>query len=155
MLQNCLKKRFSDLDSRHEIRKSLKCHDFEWFLDNVMKPTELLPIFDFVDHGELKNNLDFCLDFDTKLDIKPCHGHGLGQYWMLTTSGFLRRDFHCLISKNSKVEVELCNENSNVWKYSQNQLMTSDGLCLASNLSLEDCHDNNKNQLWYFSTENS
>ena len=39
--------------------------------------------------GDIKNNYDKkCIDsIENHIILKPCHGHGLGQYWMLTKTG--------------------------------------------------------------------
>ena len=74
----------------------LQCQDFGWFLDSVMRQAGLLSqlgIYDnIVGAGEIKNEAqqNRCLDADqinATINLTSCHGHGLGQYWMLTKEG--------------------------------------------------------------------
>ena len=86
------------LEERHMLRSRLQCHDFQWFLDTVMKSgQELLSYFEINGAGHIRNQeyQHRCLDdaddassrSSNKIHLKACHGHGHGQYWMLTTSG--------------------------------------------------------------------
>ena len=61
-----------------------------------MRPADVLSLFEIyhiiVGAGEIKNEgqPNFCLDADqinATIDLTFCHGHGLGQYWMLTKEG--------------------------------------------------------------------
>ena len=92
-----------DVIERHELRSRLQCQDFRWFLESVIKPADLsylspLGIYEsIIGAGEIKNEAAAasqqnprCLDADqinASINLKKCHGHGLGQYWMLTKSG--------------------------------------------------------------------
>ena len=60
-----------------------------------MKPADLLSLLEIsniVGAGEIKNEAqqNGCLDADqinASINLTSCHGHGLGQYWMLTKDG--------------------------------------------------------------------
>ena len=64
----------------------------------VMRPANVLSQFEIyhnniVGAGEIKNEAQpnrRCLDADqinATINLTSCHGHGLGQYWMLTKEG--------------------------------------------------------------------
>jgi polypeptide N-acetylgalactosaminyltransferase len=84
---------YGDVSKRRQLRQELKCQPFKWFLDKVMDGR--MPYFDH-DHikgaGEIRNlgNGYYCLDgeqVNNPIFAAPCHGHGRGQYWVLSSSG--------------------------------------------------------------------
>ncbi|KAB0350400.1 hypothetical protein FD754_015257 [Muntiacus muntjak] len=81
-----------DVSERRALRKSLKCKNFQWYLDHVYP--EMRRYNNTVAYGELRNNKakDVCLDQGPMENhtaiLYPCHGWGpqLARY---TKEGFL------------------------------------------------------------------
>ncbi|XP_071882284.1 polypeptide N-acetylgalactosaminyltransferase 17 isoform X3 [Anas platyrhynchos] len=81
-----------DVSERKALRKSLKCKNFQWYLDHVYP--EMRRYNNTVAYGELRNNKakDVCLDQGPQENhtaiLYPCHGWGpqLARY---TKEGFL------------------------------------------------------------------
>ena len=157
---------------RKKLRSRLQCKDFEWYLDHVMRPADVLSLFE-IDHiilgaGEIKNEeqLNFCLDADqinATIDLTFCHGHGLGQYWMLTKEGLLRRDDVCVVplsTSSDDVLLMTCQSKpSNVfWSYDTHtlHLQNEQGYCLDGfTMKLIKCDQKDISQKWTFSNYNA
>uniref|UniRef100_A0A803V180 polypeptide N-acetylgalactosaminyltransferase n=1 Tax=Ficedula albicollis TaxID=59894 RepID=A0A803V180_FICAL len=81
-----------DVSERKALRKSLKCKNFQWYLDHVYP--EMRRYNNTIAYGELRNNKakDVCLDQGPQENhtaiLYPCHGWGpqLARY---TKEGFL------------------------------------------------------------------
>ncbi|XP_041881803.1 polypeptide N-acetylgalactosaminyltransferase 17 [Corvus kubaryi] len=81
-----------DVSERKALRKSLKCKNFQWYLDHVYP--EMRRYNNTIAYGELRNNKakDVCLDQGPQENhtaiLYPCHGWGpqLARY---TREGFL------------------------------------------------------------------
>ncbi|XP_057695533.1 polypeptide N-acetylgalactosaminyltransferase 17-like [Corythoichthys intestinalis] len=77
---------FGDVSERTELRKSLQCKNFQWYLDNVYP--EMRTYDNTLYYGEIRNSKvsHLCLDQGMKenhtVTLHPCHGWGpqLGRY---------------------------------------------------------------------------
>ncbi|XP_061684014.1 polypeptide N-acetylgalactosaminyltransferase 17-like isoform X2 [Syngnathoides biaculeatus] len=77
---------FGDIAERVALRKSLRCKNFQWYLDNVYP--EMRTYDDTLYYGEIRNSKvsHLCLDQGVKENhtatLHPCHGWGpqLGRY---------------------------------------------------------------------------
>jgi polypeptide N-acetylgalactosaminyltransferase len=59
-----------DLSERHALRKRLNCHDFKWYLDNVI-PDKFIPDENVKAYGLVRNaNGELCLDTLQRLENK-------------------------------------------------------------------------------------
>ncbi|KAK6743358.1 hypothetical protein RB195_010550 [Necator americanus] len=118
-----------DVSGRQQLRASLHCKSFEWYLRNIY-PEAPLP-YDFLSLGAISNTVSKkCLDTMAKKDgpvgFQPCHGAGGNQAWALTERGEIRSDDLCLSSGaafavDSLLRLERCNvatpSQKHVFKY--------------------------------------
>ncbi|XP_035929916.1 polypeptide N-acetylgalactosaminyltransferase 17 isoform X3 [Halichoerus grypus] len=135
-----------DVSERRALRKSLKCKNFQWYLDHVYP--EMRRYNNTIAYGELRNNKakDVCLDQGPLENhtaiLYPCHGWGpqLARY---TKEGFLHLgalgtttllpDTRCLVDNSKsrlpqlldcdKVRSSLCKR----WNFIQNGAIMNKG----------------------------
>ncbi|EPB66537.1 ricin-type beta-trefoil lectin domain protein, partial [Ancylostoma ceylanicum] len=106
-----------DVSDRRQLRASLQCKTFEWYLKNIY-PEAPLP-YDFISLGAVSNpESKRCLDTMAKKDgpvgLQSCHGAGGNQAWALTERGEIRSDDLCLssggaFSVDNLLRLERCN----------------------------------------------
>ena len=92
---------FGDVTERKELRSSLQCESFAWYLRSQMPSMFENKI---IGAGEIRNfHHQFCLDQqDTEHNVGlpvlvfDCHGEKGNQYWYLKEDGSITRDFLCV-----------------------------------------------------------
>ncbi|THD23572.1 Polypeptide N-acetylgalactosaminyltransferase [Fasciola hepatica] len=95
---------FGNVSDRKAIREKLKCHDFQWYLDNVY-PELFLPSRALAS-GDIESYSDsVCLDAPTDAKDQSnvvrtlrCHRQRGNQFWLLSEAGEIRRDDRCFDS---------------------------------------------------------
>ncbi|KAI6220089.1 Polypeptide N-acetylgalactosaminyltransferase [Aphelenchoides fujianensis] len=106
------------LDERKALRDRLKCHDFKWFLDNVI-PDKFIPDENVAAYGLARNpETGLCIDTLQRLENK---GTILLGMFSLTHAGILRRETTCVNVANAhlfegaekKVQLEECDIEGN------------------------------------------
>jgi len=159
---------FGDVIDREDLRESLQCQDFQWYLENQM-PSMLSP--KILGAGELRNHFQqFCLDQQDREQnvglpvlVFDCHGQKGNQYWYYREDKTITRDILCMGkrrkgSKNENhVELVPC-EEADKWDYdpSSGLLMhSSSERCLMVTrtplkLWLSRCDPKEKQQQWFF-----
>jgi len=159
---------FGEVASRIELRKSMDCKSFAWYLENHVPHLNSHYI---VGMGEIKNtHHQFCLDQqDVEANVgKPilvfdCTNQKGNQYWYYTSEGKITRDFLCFGKKRagSKNEnhIELVDcDDADLWNYDPRtgalQELES-GMCLKVTrdplkLWLVKCKTTDTEQRWYF-----
>ena len=112
------------LYERHKLRNRLKCHNFTWYLNNVI-PEVSVPTPDSVYFGQIKNVATWwCLTVvDNKLVMKGCARHLPDQDFHMNMRGQLVHNGSCVVHDVTR----------NVMK-------------------LEQCNDADLHQLWFFDT---
>ncbi|BFZ07240.1 hypothetical protein BsWGS_10279 [Bradybaena similaris] len=84
---------FGNVSSRVQLRKSLQCHDFGWYLDNVYPELKAEMDVNSVYVGQIKNvETKMCIDRYTVRFLAAflCNrDHSPNQFWTLSTSGHL------------------------------------------------------------------
>ncbi|CAH8469651.1 unnamed protein product [Heterobilharzia americana] len=94
---------FGDVSDRKALRENLKCHSFQWYLNNVYP--ELFVPSKALASGDIENVASpQCLDASLpdknsakSVFIKtwPCHKQGGNQFWLLSPENEVRRDEYC------------------------------------------------------------
>nr|XP_040049921.1 polypeptide N-acetylgalactosaminyltransferase 17 [Gasterosteus aculeatus aculeatus] len=140
---------YGDISQRVELRKSLQCKSFEWYLDNVYP--EMRRYNDTLYYGEIRNSKasHLCVDQGMKENhtatLHPCHGWGpqLGRYTkegqlFLGPLGSTGDDTRCVVDDQISSFPQLlnCDKLTNVkqktWHFSQNESLINraTGRCL-------------------------
>jgi len=160
--------------ARKELRESLQCKDFDWYLREQMPDLHNGVIKGM---GEIRNpHQGFCLDQQDleqnaglPVLVFDCHGDKGNQYWYYRADGRITRDWMCMVrrrkgSKNDNhVELGPC-EDPNLppeymsWDYdSKSGLLKHrhSGLCLKVTrtplkLWLKPCRGEDPDQRWFF-----
>lgn len=118
-----------DLSKRIELRKTLNCKSFKWYLDNIY-PEAPIPI-DFYHVGSIVNvDLNFCLD-----NMGRKSGEDAGATYCHSQGG------------------------NQIFEYSKSHNLISAGLCLDTNgahgvVKMNTCNKNSKNQKWDYDNVN-
>jgi len=161
---------FGDVSDRKELRASLECRDFSWYLSHQM-PGLAGDQAAVLGAGEIKNpHHQFCLDqqdneHNTGLPVLvfDCHGLKGNQYWYYRADMTITRDTLCIGkkragSKNSNyVELVPC-DGSDRWEYDPRSGLLRHQqaeLCLKVTRSplklwLKPCSNQDTEQKWYF-----
>ncbi|XP_054713959.1 putative polypeptide N-acetylgalactosaminyltransferase 9 [Uloborus diversus] len=162
---------FGDISSRVELRNSLQCKSFEWYLKNIYP--ELFIPGEALASGEVRNlgdGADTCLDSPARRDdlhkpvgLWPCHGQGGNQYWMLSKEGEIRRDESCLDYAGKDVILYPCHgsKGNQLWFYDPNTHSIQHGSskkCLEisidkQRLMMSECNGTER-QKWTFQNYN-
>lgn len=166
---------FGDISGRVALRKKLNCRSFKWYLDNVYP--ELFIPGDAIASGEVRNQGGggkMCLDWGamrkgkskgSKVEVFWCHDQGGNQYWLLSKTGELRRDDHCLDypGKNEVMLYSCHSQRGNQqWTYDHDKSQLYHNVsrkCLemgqdGATLQMTTCDPVNKYQQWVFKTYN-
>ncbi|XP_067668197.1 putative polypeptide N-acetylgalactosaminyltransferase 9 [Haliotis asinina] len=110
-----------DISERQELRRSLHCHDFEWYLKNVLPelpvPTDCLTVGEFWcmrDNGQIWNYHQhlYVMDGNVSLNLR------YGTSWTYTQDGYLheKTDGLCLQADKKTLTVHPCSgHRSQVW----------------------------------------
>lgn len=166
---------FGNITDRLNLRKSINCHSFKWYIDNIYP--ELFVPGDAVASGEIRNlgpagdssSLKMCIDSPThksdmhkEVGLYPCHKQGGNQYWLLSKEGEIRRDEACLDYSGKDVVLYPCHgsKGNQLWIHNiiTGQIKHgSSGKCLEMSPSKDKlwmklCDTNNisLNQKWKF-----
>ncbi|XP_048844564.1 polypeptide N-acetylgalactosaminyltransferase 9 isoform X2 [Brienomyrus brachyistius] len=147
---------FGDVSERIALRKKLRCHSFQWYLEHVYP--EMRVYNNTITYGEVRNSKasGYCLDQgsedDDKAILYPCHGmssqlarystEGLLQLGPLGSTTFLP-DTKCLIDdgRGRTPSLKKCDAVSRVsqrlWDFTQNGPIISrdTGRCLEVEMS--------------------
>ncbi|XP_048247384.1 polypeptide N-acetylgalactosaminyltransferase 5-like [Haliotis rufescens] len=131
------KSEFGDVSARKKLRESLHCHDFKWYLDNVMDG-QLPP--NVVARGEIRNTqMSVCLDSMASKrvpELYSCHGDGGNQWWVVTDTGQIMQDTMTLCYEEGRLRLGRCTPRSPYWimNYETQTLRhAATGLCLELN----------------------
>ena len=83
-----------DVSARRALRSRLKCHDFQWYLDNVVGPGKFIPgPRTVLKEGRVKNGHNLCIDKGAGSLVYGCHPDTLAsqaQAFWLTRVGEIR-----------------------------------------------------------------
>eukprot|EP00049_Salpingoeca_infusionum_P022595 m.7702 g.7702 ORF g.7702 m.7702 type:complete len:677 (+) comp5276_c0_seq1:37-2067(+) len=137
-----------DTSSRKQLRQKLNCHNFQWYMDNVV-PGKLVPNAAFVKFkGQIKNELNVCMDKGASSLAYMCHPpkiQSISQAFWLTTNNEIRHVWDmCVNVMGGRVSLGGCGPSSKVWSYdpSSHEIKAS-GKCLTgyqSQMRLEECN---------------
>uniref|UniRef100_A0A914XMH8 Ricin B lectin domain-containing protein n=1 Tax=Plectus sambesii TaxID=2011161 RepID=A0A914XMH8_9BILA len=163
-----------DLTERKELRKRLKCHDFKWYLDNII-PEKFVPDENVHAFGSVRNPATgLCLDTlqrDEKstinLGVFGCQSGGSSsQVFSLSNKDELRREETCADSVERRDGIGKANVRmihctgamaSQAWKHIKNKqlvhshtslCMDAEGLKNGDDVMLKTC-DSNKLMILY------
>ena len=158
---------FGDISSRVQLRNSLQCKSFQWYIEEIYP--ELYIPGESLASGDISNDWsNLCVDNNARpgdvykaVSVFPCHKQGGSQYWMLSLEGEIRRDGWCLVAARSEVILYPCDsseDDSQYWEYDHQEAViihTNTKRCLALNnktrkLGTEICNRNNPRQRWKF-----
>ncbi|UJR23007.1 hypothetical protein I4U23_026033 [Adineta vaga] len=167
---------YDNVTSRKLLRQKLQCKSFKWYLTEIY-PDLYIPE-DSVMFGAVRNlGTSYCLDgsteqrsFNESVVGYMCHNQGGNQFFMLTSTGEIRRDDGCLqysggkadIDKEDQVIVVRCDrQNKNqTWIYNEHQqlLHSASNLCMASSsdvdhIKMQNCNPNDMSQKWSWKTK--
>ncbi|XP_041478614.1 polypeptide N-acetylgalactosaminyltransferase 1-like [Lytechinus variegatus] len=128
-----------DLSDRLNLRKSLNCKSFKWYLENIYPESSWPVNYQFM--GEVRNmEAHVCLDTmmkeaGHKVGLYGCHGQGGNQIWAYTRNNELRHDDICLdVARGGPVMMLSCHMQggNQHWNYdeSSKEMKHSSGLCL-------------------------
>jgi len=160
---------FGNVDDRKELRRSLQCQDFGWYLREVMPSLGELHI---IGMGEIRNpDYNFCMDqqdgeanVGLPVLVFDCHGEKGNQYWYYRADGRLSHDILCITAydewedtEQSALKLSTC-ETADRWQYDSKLLQLThepSGLCVRVTrhplkLWLVSCDEGDPHQKWYF-----
>ncbi|XP_072948675.1 putative polypeptide N-acetylgalactosaminyltransferase 9 [Epargyreus clarus] len=121
-----IKGEYGNVTKQKELRKTLNCKSFKWYLQNVY-PEMQIPD-NYVASGQIYNTgvYTMCLDasllgmnLQENVKLMPCHFQGGNQYWVYTKDGEIRRDDMCLDFILNTVMLFFCRGRvaSQIWLY--------------------------------------
>ncbi|KAL7632544.1 UNVERIFIED_CONTAM: hypothetical protein RMT77_017111 [Armadillidium vulgare] len=158
---------FGNIDSRIELRKKLKCHDFGWYLENVY-PELRIPDGGHATYGVFKQGQK-CMDTlghnaEGTVGLYACHGTGGNQEWALTHDDLIKHNDMCLTINEPRAGqsliLEPCQNNDlQKWKRIEGDRLiqsVSHNLCIDSRrekvigLVIETCDKKLVTQRWSF-----
>ncbi|XP_050732839.1 polypeptide N-acetylgalactosaminyltransferase 2-like isoform X2 [Eriocheir sinensis] len=130
---------FGNIQSRLELRKQLKCHNFKWYLENVY-PELKVPDMGHSTFGVFKQGLK-CMDtlghrVEGTVGLYACHGTGGNQEWSMTRDKLIKHSELCLTLPEPRPGTSLvlapC-QNSDLQKWVRTE---GDRLIMAEDLNL-------------------
>ncbi|KAH3721774.1 hypothetical protein DPMN_064722 [Dreissena polymorpha] len=158
---------YGNVTDRKMLRERLKCHSFQWYIDNVF-PEVKLPVKSRL-VGQFKAALapNLCLDSmspvasGNEVKLYQCHDVNGNQLWRYTVLDTLSIGTGCLTywqSNTSMLTFNECQGNKPGQKWTRLEdgrfIANSTQLCLTRNppisLSLATCDTKNKDQFWDF-----
>lgn len=162
-----------DISKRQEIRRTLKCKPFSWFLQTVWP--ELLPYqhnskvwgkvqTDMLARKICLNNNKYLFSWPEKLRVRPCQEDPVTEVFALTNNGQLRTVLQCVVVILDGLDyvpyLQSCPEVRNItathWSYEFQVLKhAATALCLevsetGLHLVMNTCDKSNKHQKWEF-----
>ncbi|XP_033761783.1 polypeptide N-acetylgalactosaminyltransferase 5-like [Pecten maximus] len=153
---------YGDISERKQLRESLQCHDFKWFLQNVYP--ELFIPGDSTASGQIKNvEKPICIDGQASYGSSPnriipyqCHGMGGNQYWMMSKQNEILRDSGCFDFNDEGLLVYSCHGQGGPqsWLYRDDNTLYNPGRDRCITLSYDSTHitmetcTGGKNQQW-------
>ncbi|KAL6725440.1 hypothetical protein Aduo_007492 [Ancylostoma duodenale] len=160
---------FGDISERRELRESLGCKSFKWYLDNVF-PDLFVP-GESIAKGELRNlGAPYCVEAQTNpyanmwITSSLCKKQKINQLWMMSKDGEIRRDVTCIDYAGQNITVNHCHgmKGNQEWRYNHQTgrvfhpmsrkclEMTPDGV----QLKMKPCNLSKKYQHWRFKEYN-
>lgn len=163
---------FGNIQSRTELRESLQCKPFKWYLENVY-PELRIPDKHDLAFGSIKQGA-MCLDtlghvLGGTIGLYECHNSGGNQEFSLTKDGSIKHADLCLgvSSKQSGSPITLagCRSGNPLQKWEQsngNRMLRLRGtnLCVDSHMvkdsgvTIETCDSKALTQQWKFTMSN-
>jgi len=172
-----------DISSRLELRDKLKCHDFKWFLDNVI-PHKFIMDEQSEYYGRLKTSgyENICIDHlqrDKGHHLSPymlgqyaCHAFlGSSQYFCFSKNHEFRNEYMCAEERSGKIEMYACHGGAGQkWDYNPTagqMKHVASGLCLSAppdqpanmasgqELVAVECLESDSKQSWKFDHQNT
>ncbi|XP_031629385.1 polypeptide N-acetylgalactosaminyltransferase 13-like [Contarinia nasturtii] len=151
-----------NLTERFDLKKRLKCKNFQWYLNNIYPESTLLK--EYLMMGEMKNvEKKWCLDIYTTslnnvLKLFPCHGVGSNQFFAFAKSGHIvTRENICVGIKNKTVILVRCEEDkTQLWDFNQMKqwiVHRESGLCMRNNeydVIIGNCNSTDIHTKWIF-----
>ena len=156
-----------DISSRLELRKTLNCKNFKWYLDNIYMEAPVPR--DFFHLGSVANvGLNFCIDTMGRKDGQDagatfCHGQGGNQIFEYSKTHQLATGALCLDTNGSPgvVKMNTCNKGSKSQQWDYDNMSqhfrnkhTSSCLSISENnnnvLVTTNCDPSNTLQQWTF-----
>lgn len=125
-----------DLQERQQLKKTLKCEDFQWYLDHVYPESNMLANPPYL--GAIKNvKRKMCLDVydglpDNSITIYDCHGYGHQVFSYTKYKQIVSEEEICLGMGNNVAEVMqlTCDRNDQMqlWTYDERVCYISIGI---------------------------
>jgi len=159
---------FGDVNARLELRESLQCKPFRWYLKHKVPS---LSSFYIIGSGEIRNyHHQFCLDQQDgdanaglPVLVFDCTGQKGNQYWYYRSDGQLGRDLQCVVARpehsqeQNAVALGSCGQEPG-WDYDPRLALLQhrlSGLCLRVTrtplqLWLVECNKADTQQKWFF-----
>ncbi|XP_071833379.1 polypeptide N-acetylgalactosaminyltransferase 2-like [Apostichopus japonicus] len=163
---------FGNIQSRVELRETLQCKPFKWYLENVY-PELRIPDKHDLAFGSIKQGA-MCLDTlghtqGGTIGLYECHNSGGNQEFSLTKDGSIKHAEHCLSLQEkqpgSLLILSSCRSGNQLQKWEQsnsNRMLRMKGssLCIDSHtvkdsgVTVENCDSKALTQQWKFTMSN-
>ncbi|EDV26781.1 uncharacterized protein TRIADDRAFT_22201 [Trichoplax adhaerens] len=142
---------FGDISKRLELRKKLKCKNFDWYIKNVV-PEIFLPNSSIIARGELRNPASGdCIDSlgageHAYIGIYKCHKQMGNQYLVYTKNEEIIVDDNCFDYANSQPSSKVKMLDCHSMKGNQQWLHTKVGISHMRHAPTGWCLDRGKEQ---------
>ena len=149
---------YNSVKKRIKLKKELRCHDFQWFMNTVIPEMPLPPedskYYDTVKH--IRSGKCLTLSGST-LRLRKCEELNKDQIFYINTAGFFMHlvSGKCIGVSEDNVLLagkDICQHVSNTWEVI-NEMVRYNKICLAvkdGNVSLNECNVMNKSLKWTF-----